>query len=244
MKLTKSLSDERGVAMVVEIILVAVVLAAIGYAAYAYHMAQTKKTPAATKTTASTSVTVDASCIATYHDANLCHFASNSTSLNKMAYKATITEVTSGQSSSIVLENDGKGGTSLSGSSGGTQINTIELAGATYLETGGTWIKYPSGSSAAATNPTSSMNLGVGATGISYKEIDTEACGNLTCFKYQVTDSTSAGATQFAWFDNKSYLLREWKYTDGSGNSTDMNISYQNITITAPSPVESFSAAQ
>lgn len=246
MKPTKLFADERGIAMVVELVLVVVVLAAVGYGFYVYHMHQAAKPlatiddSAAAGKSSGPSVAADASCVATYHDANLCHFAGNSTDFNKTAYKATVTETQSGQTSSIVLENDGKGNTSLSGSSGGSQINTIELAGVTYVESGSTWIKYPASSGASATsNPTSSMNIGVGASGITYKEVDTEACGSLTCFKYQVTDSASPGATQFAWFDNKSYLLREWKYTDGSGNSTDMNIAYQAITISAPSPVES-----
>ncbi len=246
MKNHKSYLDDRGIAMVVELVLVAIVLAAIGYGFYVYHTNMTSKSPAASKsptptssTSASSATSADASCVATYHDANLCHFASNSTSLDKMAYKANITETASGQTTTLVLEIDGKGDTSLSGTGGGAQLNSIELAGATYVESGSTWIKYPASSATTPTtsNPTSSMNIGVGAAGISYKEIDTESCGSLTCFKYQVTDSASPGTTQYAWFDNQSFLLRQWKYTDASGNSTDMNLSYEPITITAPSPV-------
>jgi outer membrane lipoprotein-sorting protein len=87
------------------------------------------------------------------------------------------------------------------------------------------------------------MNIGVNSSGVTYKKIDTEACGSLTCFKYQITDSASPGSTQYAWFDNGAYLLREWKSSDSSGSSTDMTISYQAISITAPSPVQDYSAA-
>jgi outer membrane lipoprotein-sorting protein len=88
------------------------------------------------------------------------------------------------------------------------------------------------------------MNIGVGSAGITYKEIDTEACGSLTCFKYQISDSASPGTTQFAWFDNQSYLLRQWKYTDNAGNSTDMTISYEPISISAPAQYQTIPTGQ
>jgi len=240
----KILSDQRGVALVVEVVLVAAVLAVAGFAVYHVHAAKSSKTASnSTKTaTASTSSTasagVDASCLASYHDTNLCHFASNSTNLSKQAYTANITETENGQTSTISLKNDGKGNTELSGTSGGVALDSIELAGATYLKNGSTWIKYPSGSSATTTSdPTSNMNIGVDAAGISYKKVDTEACGSLTCFKYQISETASPNVTQFAWFDNSSYLLREWKYSDGT-SSSDMVISYQPVTIQTPSPVQ------
>lgn len=236
--LRKTAVDERGVAHVIAIVLVAVILVAGGYALYKIHASKTAKTSTPSTTT---SAAADSSCVATYHDATLCHFASNSTSLAKLSYKGTITENQGGSTSTIVLENDGKGNTTLSGTSNGTTFNSVELSGATYLESNGTWIKYPSGSSTATAtpNPTSSMNIGVGSAGITYKKIGTAACGKLTCYEYQVIDASAPSTTQYAWFDNSSYLLREWKYTDASGNTTDMTLTYEPITITAPSPVES-----
>lgn len=243
-RLSKSLSNERGIAMVLELVLVVLVLAVAGYTVYAIHQHNASKTTAKSSTsTTAASATADSSCLSTYHDANLCHFAANSTTLAKEAYTATITVVQSGQTSTMTLKSDGKGDTALSGTSNGSSINTIELAGATYLQSGSEWIEYPSGTSAPTTNPTSSMNIGVGASGISYKALGTVACGSLTCFKYQVTDSSTPGTTQYAWFDNKSYLLRQWQESDGSGNSTDMTLSYQAVTISAPSPVVNFSTA-
>ena len=234
--LRKPMTDDRGVAHLLGVVLVAVVLVAGGYALYKIESNKSAKsgTPATTANAA-----VDSSCVATYHDTTLCHFASNSTSLAKTSYKGTITETQNGATSTIVLENDGNGNTTLSGSSSGATFNSVELNGSTYLESNGTWIKYPAGSASTTTpNPTSNMNIGVGSTGITYKKIGTVSCGSLTCYKYQVVDASAPSTTQYALFDNSSYLLREWQYTDASGNMTDMKLSYEPITIATPSPVE------
>lgn len=239
----KSLSNERGVAFITELILAALVIGIIGYVFYTVGVAKTAKKSNPTATTATTKA-VDDSCVATFHDADLCHFAAYSTSLDKQSYKATLNTTQAGQASTMVLQSDGKGNTSLSGTGNGATFNSIELAGATYVQGNGVWLKYPSGASAPTpSSPSSNMNIGVSAAGITYKKLGTEHCGNLTCFKYQVMVAATPNITQYVWFDNSSYKLHEWKYDDGSGNSTDMVVTYQAITISAPSPVQDFSAA-
>ncbi|HEY5268475.1 MAG TPA: hypothetical protein VII94_05095, partial [Candidatus Saccharimonadales bacterium] len=185
---------------------------------------------------------VSSSCLATYHDSNLCHFSEFSTNFDKTAYTAQLTVTQSGATSTMTLENDTKGNTKLTATGNGQTINSITLNGNTYIESSGSWIEYPSGTSSPSSNPTSSMTIGVGSLGISYKYIDTQACGSLSCFKYQVTDSASPGATQYVLFDKSSYKLREWLYSDSTGNTTDMTISYGAVNITAPSPVQSLSS--
>jgi outer membrane lipoprotein-sorting protein len=83
------------------------------------------------------------------------------------------------------------------------------------------------------------MNIGVGTAGLSFKNLGTEACGSLTCYKYQVSDTAIPGK-QYVWFDTSSYKLRRWQYINGS-DTTDMTLSYSTVTITAPSPVQSVS---
>lgn len=69
-----------------------------------------------------------------------------------------------------------------------------------------------------------------------YKNLGTEACGNLTCYKYEQTFKDSPGKRTF-WFDNKQYLLR--KETAGYGEfSTTIEYSYDGISITVPSPTK------
>ena len=244
----KNLKDERGFTHILVVVLAVIVIAAIG--AVGYRLTMSKK-PASANTgnsssssntsTSSSSNGESASCLATYHDANLCHFSSFASDFSKTAYTANLTESQSGTAYTMTLESDGKGNTSLSGNSGGSQINTIELNGVTYLESGGTWLEYPAGSSsssaAAAANPTSDMNIGLGS-GITYKNLGTAACGSLTCYKYQVTDSSMPSSTQYVWFDTSSYKLREWQSTSGSTGMVTMTVNYQPVTITKPSPVQ------
>jgi outer membrane lipoprotein-sorting protein len=228
--------DNRGIAQILYIILVVVVIIVIGL--IGWRVLDKNKKSTNTSSDVGANNPVSSSCLATYHDSNLCHFSESSTSFNKASYTAKITEVQSGTTSTMTLENDGKGNTELNATSNGQTINSITLNGDTYIENSDSWIKYPSGASAATTDPTSGMNIGVGSAGISFKYIDTQACGSLTCYKYQVTDTAAASGTQYVLFDNSSYLLREWLYTDTSGNTTDMSISYGAVNITAPSPVQ------
>lgn len=235
--------NEQGIAHVLFFILVVIVIGGVGLVGWKVMKNHKSSNTNANNTAASTA---DSSCLATYHDSNLCHFASASDNFMKTAYTATLTITQGGSTSAMTLKNDGKGNTELNGSAGGQQLNTVQLNGTDYLQTGGTgpWIAYPAGSSSVASNPTSNMNIGVGATGITYKNLGTEACGSMTCHKYQITDSAAPSTTQYVWFDTSSYQLREWKYSDGSGNTTDMTVSYQAVSIMMPSPVESLSAGQ
>lgn len=244
--MNKSLRDnEHGIAQILLMALVILVVAGVGFAAW--RVMSNKSSPKASTTTTTTNkteaVAATSSCVATYHDSNLCKFASHA-SLAKIAYSAEITDTsTAGASSTMTLESDGRGDTSLSATSGSQQIDSIEFGGHTYIQNGSTWIEYPSGSSAstAPANPTSGMNLVLG-TGISYTPAGTSPCGSLTCFEYKVTDSAQPTATQYAWFDNQQYLLREWKDVDTTSGTTDMTLSYKAVTISAPTPVESYSS--
>ncbi len=242
--------DERGVGHLLIIVVAVVVIAGVGLVGWKvaskHKASSTGNNSTSSSSTTAASATADSSCLSTYHDANLCKFAANSSSLDKTAYTATITATQNGTTSTMTLENDGKGNTELMGSGSGETFNSITLNGVTYLQSNGTgpWIEYPTGSSAPTTDPTSNMNIAVGSSGITYKSLGTVSCGSLTCYKYEVTDSSTPTATQYAWFDTGSYKLRQWQYTDGSSNTTNMTISYGSVNITTPSPVESLSQAE
>jgi hypothetical protein len=238
--------DQRGVASMLLVIVGVVVIAAVVFAGYKVannHKSSTaSNAPAKSTTSANTTVAASSSCVAAYHDNNLCKFAGNSTSFAKTAYTATLHAVQQGTASTMTLKNDGKGNTELTSTQGGQTLSAISLDGNEYIQAtaGGPWIKYPTGVTAPTSNPASNMKIGVGSSGITYKALGTAACGNLTCFKYQVTDSATPNVTQYAWFDNSNYQLREWQYTDASGNTTDMTINYGPVTISTPSPVQSY----
>jgi uncharacterized protein (UPF0333 family) len=241
--------DNRGVTHLLYVVLVVaviVVIAVVGWYVFGKNKTKTNSNASSSTTSSSqTSSSTSSSCLATYHDSNLCHFAEFSNNFTKSAYTATITESGSSGNGTMTLKNDGMGNTELTGTSGGSTINSITLDGTTYIQNNGSgpWIEYPTGTSSPSTNPTSNMNIGVGSSGVSFKYISTASCGSLTCYKYQVTDNLTPNATQYVYFDNSSYKLREWKYTDSTG-TTDMTISYATVSITKPSPVESLSSIE
>jgi hypothetical protein len=244
--LTSLRKQEAGLGHLLVIALLVVVIAVIGAAGY--EVSQKNKPKASTNSTtvssSSKTPTSDAACVATYHDANLCKFSSNS-DISKIPYTATLTTVNSSGGGTMTLSSDGKGNTSSTLTGNGTTISTIQLAGASYVQTtsGGTWYEYPAGSSAPSSttsNPTSSMSLALGTT-VTYKPLGTAACGSLTCYEYSVSDTLMPGQTQYVWFDTGQYKLREWKDSDTSGDSSDMKITYPgSVAISKPSPVEPY----
>jgi hypothetical protein len=222
------------------VVLVLVIIGLVGWKIIGKNKTPSNSNGNSNTSTSSSSNGVSSSCLSTYHDNNLCHFSDSSNNFSKTSYTATITEVQNGATSTMTLENDGKGNTKLTGTSNGSTINSISLNGKTYIQNNGSgpWIEYSTGSNASTTDPTSNMNIGVGSSGITFKYLGTQSCSGLTCFKYSVADSVSPGATQYVLFDNSSYKLREWQYTDSSGSSTTMTVSYGTVNITTPSPVQ------
>jgi hypothetical protein len=180
-------------------------------------------------------------CLERYHDSRICQFDTHYMPVSKTAYQATVT-VTSPQGtvSNLTYSSSGTGNSEVVGTSDGQKLSSIVLAGATYVKVSGSgWIEYPSGAvnAPAQTDPTASMNIAVSQSGLSFQYLDTENCGSLSCYKYQVTDKTQPDATQNIWFDTTSYKLRHWSYHGDTG-STDMTLTYEPVNITAPAPVK------
>ncbi len=187
--------------------------------------------------------TLETQCLAKYHDANLCHFEawSSLNPIDKMAYTGTMTETANGQTSTIVFKQDGKGNTSMTMSGGGQpgELNTVEYGGSTYMQNGSTWTKYPSspGTTSAQSSPSSSLSFMDSILNTQFTKVGTEACGNLTCYKYKITENGMGD--QYVWFDTKDFKMREFSTPNfGAGGAMDMKISYDPVTISAPSPVQ------
>ena len=70
-----------------------------------------------------------------------------------------------------------------------------------------------------------------------FKALGTEACGSLTCYKYSETDNGDAASTRTFWFDNQQFLTRKDETAHGSVTITN-TYSYDNISVTAPSPTK------
>ncbi len=186
--------------------------------------------------------TLETQCLAKYHDANLCHFEawSSLNPIDKMAYTGTMTETANGQTSTIVFKQDGKGNTSMTMSGGGQpgEFNTVEYGGSTYMQQGNVWEKYPSSSKPQTQDsPSSSLSFMDSILNTQFTKMGTEPCGNLTCYKYKITENGMGD--QYVWFDTKDFKMREFSTPNfGAGGAMDMKMSYEPVTISAPSPVQ------
>jgi len=180
---------------------------------------------------------VQSSCLKSYNDTKLCDFGALFTLTNK-PYKLVIkTTPKSGSADTITIESDGNGGLSYITSSG----DIIKSAGTTYVELPNTttWYRYAAGSTSApaVTNPGDSLSpdfKAQAAKKVKYNYISKVSCGTLTCYKYQEVDPTQTGTTTFFWFDTKNYRLQSLTSEDSAGATTDMTVSYESVTITAP----------
>jgi len=72
----------------------------------------------------------------------------------------------------------------------------------------------------------------------SYKKIGKEACGKLTCFKYQMVLSDMPDYVQYIYFDDREYLMRKTRTEDKSGLVTETSYEYKSVNIAKPSPVK------
>jgi len=75
-----------------------------------------------------------------------------------------------------------------------------------------------------------------------YKKLGTEACGSKTCFKYQVIDPIVPGDTQYIWFDNKDYQLQHLRTESKDGAINEQVFVYSNAAVSAPSPTKDLPA--
>lgn len=238
----KRISNQKGLAHLPMILIGAAVVVIIGLAAWHVSSSGSGSKPTVDKE-------AESACLKEVNDKNLCKFAASYNA--KAAYKAVITSTSSDGTSTSNLSTDGNDNTAMTISQAGNEVSaSVVLNGDTYIkdETQNTWIKYPKDNTSKpdTANPTSDIKIDssdlTAKNTITYKYISKEACGKLSCFKYQVVDTTQKDLTQYLWFDDKGYQLQKWSSSDSSG-TTEMVFTYAKVTITAPSPSKDFSAA-
>lgn len=163
-------------------------------------------------------------------------------------YKTTVSSTVEGSVTTLELANDSKDNSSMVVKQNGQeQASVIVFSGVTYSKdyTDNKWFKYGSGD----TGRPESLDLkkeflksdykGDNGQALQYKKIGTEKCDKLTCYKYQVVDPAKTTETSYLFFDTKSYLLRRATVTDSSNKTNaDMTVTYETVTITAPSPTK------
>lgn len=74
------------------------------------------------------------------------------------------------------------------------------------------------------------------------KKIGNEACGSLTCDKYEIIDVVSEdGSTSYVWIDTKEHLARRMEFSF-EGGSNVMEYKYEVVQISKPSPIKEMPA--
>ncbi len=241
--------DDRGIAHAAAIGLIAIVVAVVGFAGWRV-MDKNKDDKSGTNSSAVSSAEmreIEKACNQEIDDKDFCKFASNFTF--ESSYKSTITTTGEDGTSVTEMETDGKGNSSMITKQDGKETGAfITLDNVSYYkdQASNSWFKMAGSDTETPDTEEFTDDIKVDTTDFkddksAYKKVGKEKCGNLNCFKYQITDKESPNIEQFIWFDDKDYQLRRWNTKEGA-NTTDMTIEYTSVNIKAPSPVKDFSA--
>lgn len=238
-------NDQRGLAQTAIVAIAVLVIGGVGLVGWR----MTQKDSVFKNATPAQKAIIN-SCEKAFKDEELCRFAANS-NIEKLAYKMVLTSTDPAGTKSVMnISTDGKGNNSVSGSNAGQAFDSILLNGVSYLKdsSDGKWFKFGKADSTAPKADVSSeikvddTFTEAASKNYEYKKLGKEACGKLTCLKYQFIDKTQPASTQYVWFDTDDYRMQRFSSKDANA-STDMVLTYENVKISAPSPVKEFSPA-
>lgn len=230
--------DERGIAHVLLIIVIVIVLAAVAGVGWYVFKKQKSGSGSSVATKVSQKI-AEANC--KYPDKDICRFISSWK--DSEFYTINSTDISDGVTSTSVFQIIGDDKFRMS-STGDTPFDMISIGNTTYTKDFETGIWWKQTTESTNDEGLKDIGLDIDFEDVSddssdlensvYKKNGTEACGNLTCLKYQVKDDTlEAGATQYIWFDNKDYQLRRLEITDSTG-SNNMVFLYTPFEINPP----------
>jgi outer membrane lipoprotein-sorting protein/nitrogen fixation-related uncharacterized protein len=175
-----------------------------------------------------------------YEDKDLCKFLTAWKANDD--YTITSEQTTDGKTTTMAIQYDGKDRTHIKVTGGDTAYEVVTIGNDTYTLAGnGTWYKQTTPQSET---PDYNGDVDVdfsepdeeGST-VSYKKVGTEACGDRTCLKYEVVDTSTPDTKQFLWFDTEDFLLRKMETTSPDGSYT-ATFDYDEVTISVPSPTQ------
>ncbi len=239
--MTKKLQrNQNGIAQVMLAAIVIVVIAAIGLVAWKVSSNRS------TLSTGINKATQD-KCMTEVNDKQLCKFAG--VFANVTDYKVAINGTDSTGPSVITLSYDSKNNISENVTQNGKdQGSVIVYSGVTYVKdstTEGVWFKFAAGDK----NAPAALDLkkeflkadfkNDSGQKFTYKNLGTEKCDKLTCYKYQETDPAKPTETTYLFIDTKDSLLRRISVSDSTAKtSAEMTITYATVVIAAPSPTK------
>ncbi len=179
-----------------------------------------------------------------YNDPDLCKFINNWKEVKNLTM--TSTDTTGGKTTTAVFKMEGEDNSQIILSEGGKETyNTVILGKTTYTKdyTDNKWFKYtPTATNTNISSEESRIDFDTKADSAedktTYKKIGKEACGSLTCFKYQVIDPAITDSTEYIYFDSKEYLLRKTRSEANNGNISEATYDYTKFTLPEPSPTK------
>lgn len=226
MKLQK---DNRGIAPVIIVVLVVAILAAVGFVGY--------RTMNKDKSTSVGDAVKQAVTKCTYSDKDLCKFITNFKANKYYTVKSTSTS--SGTTTNMTMQYVAPNKTYLKmDGEGSYEVITIDKT--TYTKAGSTWYKSVAKPNSSTSDTKVDFDEPKDDTTAqeTYKSLGKEACGSLTCFKYEVIDKNNTNTKEYIWFDTKDYQLRKTRSEGPGSDVSESTFSYDKVSINEPSPVK------
>ena len=228
------MKNQRGAIELIIIGVVAVLLAA-GAGYYIY-----------TKRTGASPVAGLAPVKCDYSDKDLCKFLTNFKAQKYYTVKSSSVEEGVTNEFTLKINGDDKSQT-ISSANGKENFNVITLGNTTYTKdySDNKWWKQTQEKQkdeikdSVAFDPDGEKKEGeqTEPEKPEYKRLGEEACGKLTCIKYQVITKGSEDQ-EFIWIDDDDHLLRKTLTITKDGAKNTAEYSYEKFKISAPSPVK------
>lgn len=240
--------NERGMALPLLIVLIVIVLGVIG--GIYWFVIRDKDSNTGANQSAEDKAAASAmlaACEKEVGDDDFCKYASNMGSL--YSYQESFTAVTTGSfggmETTSTMKSDGKGNMHTISTTSQGVAESISLNNVTYTKASGQnfWYRIPSDTTTSSDDEEedapsydfdSSESTGPKTI---YKNLGKEACGNLTCIKYQTYSEDTPNNTWTVWFDDKEFKTRKMEMI-GEGYTSTTVYTYEPVTITEPSPVQ------
>lgn len=242
----KSLTDQRGFAHLVLIVALVLVVGAVGYATWS--LFNRDKTLGGMAGDAVAKIVAGKECLNEFNDQDLCKFL-NSWNANKK-FKLDASSTVDGKTSRTVMTVDGD--KSYMKMDGSYAMEVISMGDTTYTKAGEVWWKQTTKKTEVAESPVSKDDFkfedpkeGSKDKNLTkYVKVGKEACGKLSCFKYQVSDPSNTYSNEYIWFDDEDYLIRKTVSEGKDGTRSESVFSYDNVSVSAPSPVKELAPNQ
>ena len=244
--MNKLLSNRQAGVGHLGVILAIVVLLGIG--GVGYFVFAKNKSSGGTGGTSNSVVDAVKNAACAYDDKDLCKFHKGFAAQDHFTLAGTSSDA-EGNSGTLLLQwQEGKSYFKMSG--GGLEWELMTIGDTNYTKAStGTWWKESSTSASDDEVTTDDYKPDLdepadnAAVAARYKLIGKEACGSMTCFKYQEIDPEDASAMNYFWFDDEDYLLRKYR-TESEGAISEMTASYSKFNLSEPSPVEELQEGQ